>query len=80
MTLHTTRYTLRSTSLIYAPGVVQYARDLAKQQGKGSRKSKFIAKQLIGAWNLPDKIAKRLLHPDFTPLYDLDNGVVIVTD
>lgn len=75
-----TRYTLRSTSLTYAPGIVQYARDLAKQRGKGSRKSKFIAKQLIGSWNLPDKISKRLLDPEFTPVYDLENGLVIVTD
>lgn len=80
MILQSTRYILRSTPLLFAPGIIQYARTLHDCSGKGSRTNKRIARQIIGAWNVPPKIARRILDPQYTPEYDLDEGTVVILD
>ncbi len=75
-----TKYILNSTSLLFAPGLVEYARTLQTTTGKGSRNNKRIARQIIGAWNIPERIARRVLDPEYKPEYDHKKGTVVIWD
>jgi len=73
-----TRYILRSSPLIHAPGCIRYARNLYESKGKGSRKNKQIAKNIVEAWELPDVITRQILDPKTSLVYEGDTVVFIV--